>query len=334
MARDKLAIAVLGAGAMGKEHASILGEMPDVQVVAVFSRDREHAASVAALCGARAFTDIEALLNEAKIDAVDVCLPSNAHKGTVIAALDRKRHVFCETPLALDLGEARDMLAAGRRADRLLQVGLLMRSIAPYQHIKEIVSAGTCGRLLSVSAYRHGSYLRPGAPDHKAHYSDPSTELMTFDFDFIGWVMGRPERVSASAASSAQGGVGEITALLHYADGRHATVTGSGIMPKGFAYAVGFRALFQEAAFELRATFAGDGRPQSAFTRWAGEASPELIKLEGRNPYAVELERFVKCIRGEADPELLDAERAIESLVLSIAVQQSLKEGRTIKIAE
>jgi len=51
-----------------------------------------------------------------------------------------------------------------------------------------------------------------------------------------------------------------------------------------------------------------------------------------RNPYQAELQRFVNCIRGRADPELLDAERAIEALVLSIATQRALEEGQSIEV--
>ena len=120
----------------------------------------------------------------------------------MVPALDAGKHVFCETPLALELDEARQMRDAARRADRLLQVGLLMRSLGAYEHIKAVATSGEHGRLLSVATWRLGSYLHPGAPDHKAHYGDPSTELMTFDFDFIQWLMGPPGRLSASAARS------------------------------------------------------------------------------------------------------------------------------------
>ena len=92
------------------------------------------------------------------------------------------------------------MRHAARRANRLLQVGLLMRSLPAYEHIKAVAASGEHGRLLSVATWRLGSYLHPDAPDHKAHYGDPSTELMTFDFDFIQWLMGPPSRLSASAA--------------------------------------------------------------------------------------------------------------------------------------
>ena len=49
-----------------------------------------------------------------------------------------------------------------------------------------------------------------------------------------------------------------------------------------------------------------------------------------RNPFEVELQRFVDCIRGRADPALLDADRAIEALLLSLAAQRSLAEQRPI----
>jgi len=260
----------------------------------------------------------------ASADAIDVCLPSTIHHAFVVPALSAGKHVFCETPLALGLDEARQMRDAARRADRLLQVGLLMRSLGAYRHIKAVASSGEHGRLLSVATWRLGSYLHPAAPDHKAHYGDPSTELMTFDFDFIQWLMGAPGRLSASAARSPHGAAGEISALLHYPDGRHATVLASGLMPPGFRFSSGFRALFERAAFDHRAVFDGDGPPNSSFTIFTDKAHGTPVAVPPGNPYQVELQRFVDCINGRADPALLDVERAIEALMLSVATQRAL----------
>jgi predicted dehydrogenase len=44
------------------------------------------------------------------------------------------------------------------------------------------------------------------------------------------------------------------------------------------------------------------------------------------------LQYFVDCVRGKSDPELLDARRAMESLKLAIATQQSLRERRAIRL--
>jgi predicted dehydrogenase len=94
---------------------------------------------------------------------------------------------------------------------------------------------------------------------------------------------------------------------------------------------VGFRALFERAAFAHLAVFE-DGPPRSTFTIVSGEASAQPVSVPGRNPYQAELQRFVDCINGRADPGLLDAERAIEALVLSAATQRALAEGRSIEI--
>lgn len=95
--------------------------------------------------------------------------------------------------------------------------------------VHRVVESGELGKVLSVAAYRLASHLRADAPDHKEHYGEPSPELMTFDFDFVQWLLGRPVRVTAAAAGNARGGPGEISALLEYDDGRSATVLASGI---------------------------------------------------------------------------------------------------------
>ena len=296
-----LRIAILGAGAMGRMHAAAYAQMPDVELVDVPARNAER---------------VRAATESNGIDAIDICLPSEVHARFAIPALQHGKHVFCETPLALALDEALAMRDAARKAGRLLQVGLLCRSIASYRHVKEIAEAGTHGRLLSLATWRLGSYLHPDAPDHKAHYGDPTTELMTFDLDFANWLFGKPTGISAA-------GAGEVTALLDYGDGRSATIAASGLMPPGSPFTVGFRALFEGAVFELQQIFR-DGPPEIAFTIAEGRAAPQPVDLAGGNPYEIELRRFVDCIAGRADPALLDADRAVEALELSLAVRRAL----------
>src|SRR5690348_11968564 len=184
MVHAPLRIGLLGAGAMGGEHAYCYAQMPGVTVAKVFSRRREAAAEVAAMVGAEAVAEADAVIGDASIDAVDVALPTPVHAEFVLAALAAGKHVFCETPLTLSLAEGERMRDAARRAGRLLQVGLLMRAIAACRLVSETAASGARGALLSLTAYRLGSYLRSNAMDHKAHYSDPTTELMTFDLDF------------------------------------------------------------------------------------------------------------------------------------------------------
>ena len=326
-----LRVAILGAGAMGATHAAAYAGIAGVSVVGVFSRDPARARSVANLCGAVPSTDLAALIENPNVDAIDICLPTVAHPGTVIAALAAGKHVFCESPLALELDEARQMREGARRAGRLLQVGLLMRSVGAYEHVKAVATSNEHGRLLSLATWRLGSYLHAQAPAHKAHYGDPSTELLTFDFDFVLWTMHRPQRLSASAVRTPQGRPGEISALLDCGDGRHASLIASGLMPPGSPFTVGFRALFEGAAFEHQSVFE-QGPPRSTFTVTSGKAPARPVPVPDRNPYQIELQRFVDCTRGLADPALLDVERAIDALSLSKATQRALSHGQTIDV--
>ena len=325
MERTKTRLGILGAGAMGATHAAAYATMADVEVVGVFARDVEKARSVAALCKASTVIDARTLIEDDRVDAIDICLPSPIHPQFAIAALDRGKHVFCETPMALTMDEALAMREAARKADRLLQIGLLMRSIGAYRHVRAAVETGDKGRLLGLSTWRLGSYLRSDTPDHKSHYGDPTTELMTFDFDVANWLMGRPTQLVA-------GGNGEITALLRYDDGRSATIAASGLMPAGAPFRVGFRALFEEAAFELETVFEG-GPPRNTFTIVDGRSGPRPIALPGVNPYEVELRNFVDCVQGKADPALLDAEHAIAALALSLAAQSALATGAPVPLS-
>ncbi len=317
-------IAILGAGSMGTAHAAAYAGMPGVSVAGVFSRDRERAGAAAAICQAKPCTDAADLIHHGGVDAVDICLPSALHHDVVVAALEAGKHVFCESPLALDLGQARRMRDTARRTGRLLQVGLLMRSVAAYRHVEAVARSGEHGRLLSVTTCRLGSYLHAGTTDRKDHYGDPSTELMTFDLDFVHWLMGEPQSLSASAARTPDGRPGEISAVLSYPGGRHATVIASGLMPPGSPFTVAFRALFEGAAFDYSASF-GEIPPKSSFTVAAGKAAPQRVSVVDRNPYEIELQHFVDCIRGRADPALLDADRAIEALQLSLATQRAIE---------
>lgn len=65
---------------------------------------------------------------------------------------------------------------------------------------------------------------------------------------------------------------------------------------------------------------------------WLMRRPPRPVSTPSGNPYQVDLQRFVDCIGGRADPQLLDADRAIEALELSLATQRALYAGGSAEI--
>jgi Oxidoreductase family, NAD-binding Rossmann fold len=125
-ASPEVRIGILGSGWMGSVHAECYPRIKGVKVVGVFSRNLERAKTAAKICDAKAVGDASALLDDPDVDAIDVCLPSVNHEEFVAKALERGKHVFCETPFALTFTEAEAMLKAAKEADRIFMVGLLV----------------------------------------------------------------------------------------------------------------------------------------------------------------------------------------------------------------
>jgi len=81
---SEVRIGILGSGSMGSVHAGCYRRIKGAKVVGVFSRNLERAEAVAKICDARAVLDVSALLDDPKVDAIDVCLPSVNHEICVI----------------------------------------------------------------------------------------------------------------------------------------------------------------------------------------------------------------------------------------------------------
>lgn len=313
---------------MGEVHARAYQGIAGVEIAAIYGRTESKLRPIAESVGARATTDFDRLLDDPTLEAVDVCLPSNVHRDFVVTALNAGKHVFCETPFALTDEDAEAMIGAARSNDRLLLVALLMRSVSEYQHIQRAVVSGELGRPVAVYAYRLGSYLRRESSEFKEHYGDPTTELMTFDFDVLNWLFGLPNEVYAAATGDPKGIPGHVVAALRYGD-FVANVEASGLMPTGFPFSVGIRVVGETKVLDLSTTFP-NGIPKTTLVSYA--AGSEEVHVNGQDPYMAECQHFVECVRGDADPQLLSAERALEALRLSIAIQDSLQQEKVVRL--
>src|SRR5579872_6966932 len=118
--------AVVGLGFMGSTHLKAMRGLPGVELAAVYSSDeRKLAGDLTAIQGnlggpgerldfsnVGKYREIEALLADVAIDAVDICLPTDLHELAAIEALRAGKHVLVEKPMALDATGAGRMLAA------------------------------------------------------------------------------------------------------------------------------------------------------------------------------------------------------------------------------
>ncbi len=121
----RLRMAVIGVGHLGRHHARILSELPDVSLVAAVDLRDGRAASAVAGTPAEALTDYRGLFG--RVEAVTVAVPTAAHLEVAGAFLERGIHVLVEKPMAPSLADADAMLRLAERSGAVLAVGHVER---------------------------------------------------------------------------------------------------------------------------------------------------------------------------------------------------------------
>jgi predicted dehydrogenase len=338
-----ITLAILGAGFMGGAHAgnyAALGER--VRVARVYSRTAERAARVAAVVGAEPTTDLDRVLADPAVDAVDISLPTPVHRDVAERAFAAGKHVFLEKPLALSVEDGEAIIAAAARSGRIFMVGLVLRFWPEYVELHRRVAAGELGRPHSVAAAR----LSPPAT-WAEWYADvaasggPPVDLMVHDFDQANWLLGTPRTVYAHAIRSADPSYpAHVIAAVGY-DGAQAVVEGSMSMPESFPFSSLIRVVGEAGAAEyaFRAAPAADGgnigevdptaRGLRLFPRGG---SPETVIMDPVDPWGPELEEFVSCLEQDRAPENGTGEQALLALRVSLAANRSLASGAVEKV--
>lgn len=327
-----ITVAVLGAGFMGSAHTANYKALDGrVRVKAVVSRSLDRAAKLAETVGAEATTDLDAVLADPDVDAVDVCVPTPAHRDATERALQAGKHVFLEKPIALTLDDADAILRAAEGSGRLFMVGLVLRFWPEYAELRRRAAAGEIGRVNAVSTQR----LSPPA-DWADWFADRSqtggtaVDLLVHDFDQMNWLLGTPVSVFAREPAP-----GHVQALVEY-DGATGMAEGSMRMPRSYPFSSSIRVDGEDGAAEYAFSAApaegggniGESQGPRGLRLYPTEGEPVTVAVESADPWGPEISYFVECIELGREPEQGTGEQAREALRVSLAANRSLASGR------
>jgi predicted dehydrogenase len=155
---DALRAAVIGLGMMGANHARVLNELPDVDLVGV--ADLDPAAVQRATSGrtAHGYLSAEDMLGAERPDFVVVAVPTSLHLPTTLLALNAGAHVLVEKPIAAERAQAEEMIAAAEAAGRMLTVGHIERFNPAIRELSRRLDKDEIGRVFQVRASRLGPF--------------------------------------------------------------------------------------------------------------------------------------------------------------------------------
>jgi predicted dehydrogenase len=324
---------VIGTGSIGQRHCRNLVALGED--VLAWDPDAGQRRRVGEIKGVTVVERLEEALG-GRPDAAVICAPPAHHVALAREALRAGAHVFVEKPIAPDSGEVPALIdeAAGR--SRLLAVGFNLRLVPSLRRVQALLDDKCVGRVLAVRC-EFGGYLpdwRPGR-DYRDNYA-VSAALgggilldAIHELDYLGWLFGDAEEVSASAehVSDLAGDTEDLAEVtirftagvlaqvhldyLQRAYRRNLQVIGdSGVILWDYPeHAVAIHAA--DGVRDVEDFRAGDGGPNDM--------------------YFEEMRHFVRCVEGAERP-LVDGREALRSLRLVEAAKRSSRERRWVRL--
>ena len=322
---NKVRIGILGTG-FGQTHAKIFSSFPDVEIMGIVGRNEHKTREAAHSLDVSGYTDPNELINNPEVNAIDVCYPTDVHSKYVLAALTNGKHVFCETPVTYTHVEAEQMSQTARSSGKLLLVALFGRFVSDYMYVHDYLQAGHLGNPKVVFANRRTPPIWGNGWNENF-----ILDLMLHDIDYLYWLLGKPLALTSRTLGKPGKKWEHVHIALEY-DDASAIIEGCGIMPQSFPFSTSLRVVGEDAAIDLNWYWGGEC-PVSEVKLYPQKGEPEILSIQGFDPYEAECRYFVDCIEGKADPELLSIDTACNSLDIALAARMSLDQnGKRIEI--
>ncbi len=325
--------AVIGVGAMGRNHARVYSEIPEVELVGVADVDAKRAAAAAKRFGGCAYTDYRQLLDEQKPDAVTIAVPTNFHLELALETIGRGCHVLIEKPIAFNVNEGRQVIAAAQQAGVQLMIGHIERFNPAVIALKEHLAAGELGRVFQIDAHRQGPF--------PARVADVGVviDLAVHDLDVMRYISGSEiVRVYAETERRVHNHREDLlTGLVRLSDGAIGTLTINWLTPTKIRelYVTGEGGMFrvdyltQDLYFYENATTQTGEWEALHVLRGVSEGRMIRYVVAKKEPLRAEQEAFLAAVRGAA-PVAVTGTDGLRALELAQAVVTSGLEHRPI----
>jgi predicted dehydrogenase len=332
----RLKLAVIGAGHLGRIHARLLGEMPEVDLVGIADPLSVARDKTAADCHTTAYADHRELLQ--RVDAAVIAVPTREHHAVGLDFLRHNRPLLIEKPLATSLSAAQELVQTAQRHGTLLQVGHVERFNPAFQAARPHVTHPRYVEAVRASGFTGRSTDIGVVYDLMIHDIDLLLSMVDAPVKSVSAlglaVLGRHEDVAQARVEFDNGCVANLSASrlsfsttpkrqMHVWSEQGFTVIDFGARTVSVVHpaeAVAHRQFDYEALpAEDRADF------QSRLFREILRVEP--LTVEPRNALADELQDFCQSIRQSRAPRVT-GEQGRDAIALAERVLESIAQHR------
>jgi predicted dehydrogenase len=281
------------------------------------------------LTGIQLFTDFDKMLAEAELDALSITLPTYMHRDFTVKALEAGVNVLCEKPMALNVAQCRDMIAAAEKSGKVLQIGHCIRFWPEYAKTKQLIESSKYGKVL-VASFRRLSMPATWSWDDWITEGSKSggalLDLHIHDSDFVQYVFGMPKAVSSHGVKVYSDEFDHVVTQYIYDDQKLVTAEGGWIMTPSFGFEMSFNIILE------RATIVYDCTRKPAFKVCPNQGQSFTPQVEAGDGWLLEIAHFVKKVAGQKVPEIITPTGSLDSIKLVLAEKRSAQTGKEVTI--
>jgi predicted dehydrogenase len=194
-------LGIIGAGAIGRIHASMFEQIEGVDVAGLFDINTSLATELAEEHHiSKVYESADALLNSNDLDAIVIGVPNKFHKPFALQALQADKHVLLEKPMGLNGADAREIYNAQQHSGKTFMIAHQMRWQWINQEIQRYARKGAFGKIY---AAKTGWFRRSGIPGWGSWFTrktesggGPLADIGVHMLDVTRYLMGNPKPVS------------------------------------------------------------------------------------------------------------------------------------------
>ena len=317
----KLRCGAIGVGRMGRHHARVYAQMPDVEFVGVIDASAERASEITAKHGGRAFPTPEQMI-DAGVDAVSIAVPTVHHRETAEPFLRAGVACLIEKPLAQTAEEAEALKDLAEQTGACLMVGHIERFNPVMRAMRKATAAAHGERLIP----RFMDVVRVSPMTFRSVDIGVVMDMMIHDLDVVLMLMDghEPDEIQASgvAVVTEHEDLCNARLVFNRPDGPCvANITASRLAMKtervtritgenGYIkidYATKIGTIIRRTANELQMTEVREQLRQGtdlSSLNWMELVNVEPLQIDDAEPIVMEIESFLHAVRTGERPAI------------------------------
>jgi predicted dehydrogenase len=344
---EKVRLAVIGLGMIGKLHAETLRKIEELEFVAVADVDEKHRQTAETL-GVPYYRSYEEMIAKEKIDGVVAAVPNDLHLPVGKTCAEKGLHLLVEKPIAGTLAEADALCAAAKKNGVHLMIGHHRRHNPHINALRETVRGGGIGKLIGVNAIwailKPKNYFTGPFSWRTKKGAGPMLINVIHEIDNLRYICGEITRLYAEVSHGARKFevADSIAVSLRLENDAMATIFFTDSAPGNVAYETntGENLFFYHSQKTCYHYFGTEGTidfPQLRKTFYRDEAKAGWqfpldetgLKIDREDPYERQLKHFGRVIQGKELP-ICSGEDARKTLQVTLAIEQSSETGKAV----